>query len=88
MLPLPIMAAAPQPANLHPACCFCFCCSVEPDTAVFLKCCCCCCCCCSYRTSVEEVPVSEYTIPLGKAQLLREGSDITLIGWGAQVCDS
>jgi hypothetical protein len=40
---------------------------------------------CSYRTSVEEVPVGEYTIPLGQAQLLREGSDITLIGWGAQV---
>lgn len=38
-----------------------------------------------YRTSVEEVPLSEYVIPLGEAQLLREGSDITLIGWGSQV---
>lgn len=38
-----------------------------------------------YRTSVEEVPVGEYTIPLGQAQVLREGADITLIGWGAQV---
>lgn len=38
-----------------------------------------------YRTSVEEVPVDEYIVPLGQAEVVREGSDITLIGWGAQV---
>jgi hypothetical protein len=40
---------------------------------------------CRYRTSVEAVPVGEYTLPLGKAVVLRGGSDITLVGWGAQV---
>ncbi len=38
-----------------------------------------------YRTAVEEVPKGEYTIPLGKAKIKREGSDITLVGWGQQV---
>ncbi|KAH9630015.1 hypothetical protein HF086_001485 [Spodoptera exigua] len=31
-----------------------------------------------YRSAAEEVPVEDYTIPLGKAQVLREG-------WGTQV---
>lgn len=38
-----------------------------------------------YRTSVEEVPVGEYTLPLGQAAVVREGTDMTLVGWGAQV---
>jgi 2-oxoisovalerate dehydrogenase E1 component beta subunit len=38
-----------------------------------------------YRTSVEEVPEGDFEIPLGKARILREGSDITLVGWGQQV---
>jgi 2-oxoisovalerate dehydrogenase E1 component beta subunit len=33
----------------------------------------------------EEVPVGDYTLPLGKARLVRAGSDVTLVGWGAQV---
>lgn len=37
-----------------------------------------------YRAVKEEVPEEEYTIPLGQAQVTRIGSDITLIGWGAQ----
>ena len=37
-----------------------------------------------YRAIKEEVPEEEYTLPLGKAHLAREGKDITLIGWGAQ----
>jgi hypothetical protein len=45
----------------------------------------CCVWCCRYRTSVEDVPISEYTLPLGQADVVREGSDITLVGWGAQV---
>lgn len=40
---------------------------------------------CRYRTSVEEVPVGDYTLPLGQAAVVREGADITLVGWGAQV---
>ncbi|KAF9799052.1 hypothetical protein SFRURICE_008562 [Spodoptera frugiperda] len=38
-----------------------------------------------YRSAAEEVPVEDYTIPLGKAQVLREGDAATLIGWGTQV---
>ncbi|KAI8466901.1 MAG: thiamine diphosphate-binding protein [Monoraphidium minutum] len=38
-----------------------------------------------YRTQVEDVPVGDYTLPLGVARRLAEGSDVTLVGWGAQV---
>lgn len=41
--------------------------------------------CDRYRTAVEDVPKREYTIPLGKAKIKREGTDITLVGWGQQV---
>jgi 2-oxoisovalerate dehydrogenase E1 component beta subunit len=37
-----------------------------------------------YRSIKEEVPFEEYTIPLGQASVARFGTDITLIGWGAQ----
>jgi len=38
-----------------------------------------------YRSSVEQVPVGDYVIPLGKAEVLREGKDITVVGWGSQI---
>ncbi|XP_069691999.1 2-oxoisovalerate dehydrogenase subunit beta, mitochondrial [Periplaneta americana] len=38
-----------------------------------------------YRAAVEEVPVKEYTLPLGKADVLVKGDAITLVGWGTQV---
>lgn len=38
-----------------------------------------------YRTAVQPVPVGYYTVPLGKARILRAGQDITLVGWGQQV---
>ncbi|TKB47765.1 alpha-ketoacid dehydrogenase subunit beta [Ferrimonas sediminicola] len=38
-----------------------------------------------YRASVGEVPEGEYTISLSKAELVQSGSDITLLGWGAQM---
>lgn len=38
-----------------------------------------------YRASVGEVPEGDYELPLGKAELVKEGSDITLVAWGAQV---
>lgn len=38
-----------------------------------------------YRTSSELVPAGHYTIPLGQARVLREGTDVTLVGWGQQV---
>jgi 2-oxoisovalerate dehydrogenase E1 component beta subunit len=38
-----------------------------------------------YRAAVGEVPEGEYTLPLGEAERVREGEDITLLGWGAQM---
>ena len=38
-----------------------------------------------YRASVGEVPEMDYELPLGKADLVQKGSDITLVAWGAQV---
>src|SRR5690606_24742134 len=32
-----------------------------------------------------EVPDEEYTIPLGKADIKRDGSDVTLVTWNKQV---
>jgi len=36
-----------------------------------------------YRAYKEEVPEEEYDIELGKANILKEGKDVTLISWGA-----
>merc|ERR1711931_529803 len=38
-----------------------------------------------YRSAVEQVPTKDYECPLGKADVLVEGGDVTLIGWGTQV---
>ncbi|GEN24600.1 alpha-ketoacid dehydrogenase subunit beta [Halomonas cupida] len=38
-----------------------------------------------YRASVGEVPEEDYQLPIGEAEITKEGSDITLVGWGAQM---
>ncbi|MBY0310467.1 MAG: alpha-ketoacid dehydrogenase subunit beta [Phycisphaerales bacterium] len=38
-----------------------------------------------YRSYREQVPEEEYTIPLGKAKVVQEGTDLTIITWGAQL---
>lgn len=38
-------------------------------------------------SAVEQVPVEAYTIPLSQADVLQEGSDVTLVAWGTQVGD-
>lgn len=38
-----------------------------------------------YRTIKEEIPNDYYTIELGKAKLIREGSDITIVTYGMGV---
>ncbi|PKI00175.1 alpha-ketoacid dehydrogenase subunit beta [Glaciecola sp. 33A] len=38
-----------------------------------------------YRASVGDVPETDYELPLGKADMVKEGTDITLLAWGAQV---
>jgi pyruvate dehydrogenase E1 component beta subunit len=38
-----------------------------------------------YRAVREEVPEGDYAIPLGKARLVQEGKDVTIVAWGAMV---
>ena len=38
-----------------------------------------------YRASIGEVPEDDYIIPIGKAEVVTEGRDITLLAWGAQM---
>jgi pyruvate dehydrogenase E1 component beta subunit len=41
-----------------------------------------------YRSFRQEVPEEEYTIPLGKADVKREGKDLSVITYGAMVHES
>ena len=41
-----------------------------------------------YRSFRQEVPEEEYTIPLGKADVKREGTDLSIITYGAMVQES
>lgn len=38
-----------------------------------------------YRLGRMEVPDTPYQVPIGKARIAREGSDLTLVAWGAMV---
>ena len=38
-----------------------------------------------YRSLYQEVPEDYYTLPLGKASLLKEGSDLTIVSYGMGV---
>jgi pyruvate/2-oxoglutarate/acetoin dehydrogenase E1 component len=38
-----------------------------------------------YRTARGEVPEGEHVVPLGKARLAREGTDVSLVAYGAMV---
>ncbi len=40
-----------------------------------------------YRAFKQEVPEGTYEIPIGKAKILQEGDDITIVTWGAMVRD-
>ncbi len=51
----------------------------DPDPVIFLE---------StrlYRLIKEDVPEEEYTIPLGKARIVQEGKDLTIISWGSML---
>lgn len=39
----------------------------------------------NYRSKREEVPVGKYTVEIGKGKIVRKGSDVTLIAWGAMI---
>ena len=36
-----------------------------------------------YRAIKQDIPEDDYIVPLGKANVLQQGDDITLIAWGA-----
>jgi pyruvate dehydrogenase E1 component beta subunit len=38
-----------------------------------------------YRTMRGEVPAGEHVVPLGKARLAREGTDVTFVAYGSMV---
>lgn len=40
-----------------------------------------------YRSFREQVPEEEYLIPIGEAKVVNEGTDITVVSWGAPVFD-
>ncbi|CAE6400029.1 unnamed protein product [Rhizoctonia solani] len=38
-----------------------------------------------YRSSVEQVPIDDFELPIGKAEVLVKGSDVTLLTYGSPV---
>ncbi len=38
-----------------------------------------------YRAIKQDIPDEEYIVPIGKANVVQEGDDVTLIAWGAMV---
>ena len=38
-----------------------------------------------YRAIKQDIPEEEYFVPLGKANVLQHGDDLTLIAWGAMI---
>jgi len=40
-----------------------------------------------YRAFKQDIPEEAYEIPIGKAKIIQEGTDITIVVWGAMVRD-
>eukprot|EP00835_Amoeboradix_gromovi_P000929 NODE_35_length_31537_cov_0.293403.p11 type:complete len:333 gc:universal NODE_35_length_31537_cov_0.293403:13548-14546(+) len=38
-----------------------------------------------YRAAVEHVPEEDYVLPIGKAEVIKKGKDLTMIAWGSQI---
>lgn len=38
-----------------------------------------------YRSAVEHVPIGDFTLPLGSAEPLTSGNDLTLLTWGTPI---
>lgn len=35
-----------------------------------------------YRAAVEQVPIDDFTLPLDQPEVLREGTDLTIVSYG------
>jgi 2-oxoisovalerate dehydrogenase E1 component beta subunit len=38
-----------------------------------------------YRSAIEQVPIDDFELPLGRAEVLVPGADLTLLTWGTPV---
>ena len=38
-----------------------------------------------YRSIKQEVPEEEFSIPLGKAKVIKQGTDLTIVAWGSML---
>ncbi|CAI2184572.1 16735_t:CDS:10 [Funneliformis geosporum] len=38
-----------------------------------------------YRAAIEQVPLVDYELPLGKAEILKSGKDVTVVGYGSLI---
>ena len=41
-----------------------------------------------YRAAKGEVPEGDYTVPLGKANVMKQGEHVTVIAWGAMLYEA
>jgi pyruvate dehydrogenase E1 component beta subunit len=41
-----------------------------------------------YRAAKGDVPLGDYTVPIGKAAIVREGKHVTLLAWGAMLYEA
>lgn len=41
-----------------------------------------------YRAAKGDVPEGDYTVPIGKAALVREGKHVTIVAWGAMLYEA
>ena len=41
-----------------------------------------------YRAAKMDVPEGEYTVPIGKAKVVKPGEDVTVIAWGAMLYEA
>jgi pyruvate dehydrogenase E1 component beta subunit len=41
-----------------------------------------------YRAAKGEVPEGDYTVPLGKARVVKEGTGLTVVAWGAMLYEA
>lgn len=51
----------------------------DPDPVIFLEA------MRLYRMMKEDVPEDDYSIPLGKARIVQEGNDVTIVSWGSML---